>query len=187
MKQFHALRDERPEGEKWELIDGVPVMIPPPTLVHQRIAKALLLLLTTHLDEHHLGWQADLEIGVLIPNDAKFNPEPDITAIDEGVQPGQLYAERFYLVEEILSPNDQAKVLKAKLGFYQAHEHCLGVIFVRQDNMSAKVYARAWGWRARILDRAEARIDVPGIGDSGVLGDLYRNTPLAQAKEPKQN
>ena len=38
MEQFHAFRDERPKEEKWELIDGVPMMMPPPTLVHQRIA-----------------------------------------------------------------------------------------------------------------------------------------------------
>ena len=28
MKQFHAFRDERPKEEKWELIDGVPMMMP---------------------------------------------------------------------------------------------------------------------------------------------------------------
>ena len=39
MEQFHAFRDSRPEEEKWELIDGVPMMMPPPTLVHQRIAQ----------------------------------------------------------------------------------------------------------------------------------------------------
>lgn len=41
LEQFHTFRDERPEKEKWELIGGTPVMMPPPTLVHQRIAKNL--------------------------------------------------------------------------------------------------------------------------------------------------
>jgi hypothetical protein len=26
MRQFHALRDTRPDEEKWELIDGVPMI-----------------------------------------------------------------------------------------------------------------------------------------------------------------
>jgi len=41
MEQFHAFRDERPKEEKWELIDGVPMMMPPPTLMHQRISRNL--------------------------------------------------------------------------------------------------------------------------------------------------
>jgi Uma2 family endonuclease len=49
LERFHAFRDERPEEKKWELIDGVLVMMPPPTLVHQRIAKNLEALLTAAL------------------------------------------------------------------------------------------------------------------------------------------
>jgi Uma2 family endonuclease len=41
MEQFHAFRDERPKEEKWELIDGVPMMMPPPTVMHVRIARNL--------------------------------------------------------------------------------------------------------------------------------------------------
>ena len=51
MEQFHAFRDERPKEEKWELIDGVPIMMPPPTLVHQRIADNLNQLLNARLLE----------------------------------------------------------------------------------------------------------------------------------------
>jgi Uma2 family endonuclease len=45
MEQFHAFRDERPKEEKWELIDGVPVEMHRPTLLHQRIAANLQRLL----------------------------------------------------------------------------------------------------------------------------------------------
>ena len=40
MLQFHAFRDSRPEEEKWELIDGVPILPDRPTIMHQRIARA---------------------------------------------------------------------------------------------------------------------------------------------------
>ena len=42
---FHAFRDDRPKEEKWELIDGTPTMMPPPTVMHQRIARNLETML----------------------------------------------------------------------------------------------------------------------------------------------
>ena len=41
MERFHAFRDERPKEEEWELIDGVPIEMDCPTLLHQRIACEL--------------------------------------------------------------------------------------------------------------------------------------------------
>ena len=57
MEQFHAFRDSRPEEEKWELIDGVPMMMPPPTLVHQRIAANLDRLLNAHFERLKPEWR----------------------------------------------------------------------------------------------------------------------------------
>jgi Uma2 family endonuclease len=82
MRQFHAFRDERPKEEKWELIDGVPMMMPPPTLVHQRIARNLEALLNAHLLADKPEWQADREVGVWLKGNDKFNPAPDVTVSD---------------------------------------------------------------------------------------------------------
>jgi Uma2 family endonuclease len=100
---FHAFRESRPEEEKWELVDGVPMMMPPPTLVHQRIGRNLETLLNERLQHVKPEWQADREIGLLFPGDEKYNPQPDVTVIDAEIRLGQLYAERFYLVAEVLS------------------------------------------------------------------------------------
>ena len=35
VEEFFALIESRPEEERWQLIDGVAMMMPPPTLVHQ--------------------------------------------------------------------------------------------------------------------------------------------------------
>ena len=82
MRQFHAFRDERPKEEKWELIDGVPMMMPPPTLMHQRIARNLETLLNAHLQATKPEWQADREVGVWLKGDEKYNPEPDVIVIE---------------------------------------------------------------------------------------------------------
>ena len=176
MEQFHALRDERPKEEKWELIEGVPVMMPPPSLMHQSISQNLEYLLNRKLEDLGLPLRAHREIGVLLSNDDSYNPEPDVTVIDKEFAPDQLYAGKFYFVAEIVSPNDKERVLSAKLAFYQGHAHCLGVIFVRQDQIGATIYTRDCNWVAESLT-AQNRIEVPNIGDIGILADLYRNTP----------
>lgn len=188
LEQFHAFRDERPKEEKWELIDGVPMMMPPPTLMHQRISGNLEKLLNDRLALVRSDWRADREIGLLLPEDLRFNPEPDVTVIDTAIEFGQHYAERFYFVAEVLSESnrpetyggsDKPAPLAAKLAYYQAHEDCRGVLIVRQDRVAATLHGRGSdGWMIRELDKPADRIDIPGIGDIGSLGAVYRHTPL---------
>ena len=179
METFHGFRDDRPKEEKWELIDGRPVMMPPPSLIHQRISGNLEALINSRLSRIKPEWRADREIGLLIPQDQKFNPEPDVTVIDTEIGLNQLYAERFYFVAEVLSGSDRPWELKAKLEYYQKHEPCSGVLFVRQDQIVAELYLRKSNWNKSELDIPNARLDLPVIGDIGPLSDLYRFTPLA--------
>jgi len=180
MEQFHAFRDERPKEEKWELIDGVPMMMPPPTLMHQRIGRNLETLLNARLQQAKPEWQADREVGVWLKGDEKYNPEPDVTVIDAAIAIGQIYVQRFYLVAEILSENDKKAMLEAKLGYYQAHAHNRCILFVRQDRVGADQHDRQAGntWRRRHLVKPETAITCPDIGTIGRLGDLYKFTPL---------
>jgi Uma2 family endonuclease len=180
LDQFHAHRDSRPKEEKWELIDGAMTMMPPPSLTHQRISKSLLLLLTARLALIRPEWQADMEIGVLLPKDERYNPEPDVTVIDADFDPDRIYAERFYFVAEVHSPADKPRILDLKRAYYQAHEHCRGCIFVRQDRIEAEFVVRSTGgWTARTLTVPSDVVDIPDIGVIGSLGELYRYTHLA--------
>jgi Uma2 family endonuclease len=179
MEQFHAFRDERPKEEKWELIDGVPIMMPPPTLVHQRIADNLNQLLNERLREVKPEWRAVRDAGVWLKGDEKYNPEPDVTVIDAAVSLGQIYAQRFYFVSEVLSASDKKAVVAAKLRYYQDHEHNRCVLFVRQDRIGAEQHIRQGGaWRARRLSSATAKLSFPEVGIVGRLGDLCEATPL---------
>jgi|SRR5262245_22571428 Uma2 family endonuclease len=180
MEQFHAFRDERPKGEKWELIDGVPMMMPPPTLMHQRIARNLETLLNARLREVKPKWQADYEVGVWLKDDNKYNPEPDVTVIDTAFVVGQVYVKRFYFVAEVLSESDEKAVLDKKLRYYRRHEHNRCILLVRQDRVGAVQYDRQvrGGWHRRQLARPGSALTFPDIGPIGRLGELYRSTPL---------
>ena len=180
MEQFHAFRDSRPEEERWELIDGVPMMMPPPTLVHQRIAANLDRLLNAHFERLKPEWRSDREVGVLLKGDEKYNPEPDVTVIDSAIAVGQIYVERFYFVAEVMSESDKKGVLEAKLAYYKQHEHNRCVLFIRQGQVGAHQHDRQndGSWRQRRLKDPAASLAFPDIGSIGRLGDLYKYTPL---------
>lgn len=188
LEAFHAFRDERPKSEKWELIDGMPMMMPPPSLVHQRISKNIDAILTERLRETQPDWMADREIGVLLEGDTLYNPEPDVTVIDREIGLDQIYAELFYFVAEVLSSSDRPErragsdkpiVLATKIAYYQRHASCRGILIVRQDAVEADLHVREDGtWRTIELRTPTDRIVIPDIGDIGPLVDLYRDTPL---------
>jgi Uma2 family endonuclease len=154
-------------------------MMPPPTLVHQRIADNLNQLLNERLREVKPEWRAVRDAGVWLKGDEKYNPEPDVTVIDAAVSLGQIYAQRFYFVSEVLSASDKKAVVAAKLRYYQDHEHNRCVLFVRQDRIGAEQHIRQGGaWRARRLSSATAKLSFPEVGIVGRLGDLCEATPL---------
>jgi Uma2 family endonuclease len=49
---FREFQDHRPDHERWELIAGVPMMMSPPTIAHNRIAGNLERLLNEALERH---------------------------------------------------------------------------------------------------------------------------------------
>jgi len=49
--QFRSFQETRPDHERWELVKGVPVMMVPPTIAHQRIADNLTRLINDALAE----------------------------------------------------------------------------------------------------------------------------------------
>jgi len=134
-----------------------------------------------------LGWRADCEIGLKLPEDRKYNPEPDVTVIDRDSGLDQIYAERFYFVAEVLSEanrpehrdgSDQPQVLAVKLAWYKKHPHCRGVLFLEQRRVEGELHLRGKRWQKQQLTAPADRIVIPDIGDIGSLGALYRDTPL---------
>jgi Uma2 family endonuclease len=179
MATFQAFRDDRPKEEKWELIDGRPTMMAPPSRMHQRICDNIQSMLNEKLAYARSDWRADREIGLLLPGDTKYNPEPDVVVADTAITLGELYSERFYAVVEVLSPNDKDWVLDLKLQYYQSHALCTSILFIEQTRIACQLWRRVDGaWTNTDLSEPSERLDMPGIGDIGALAEAYRFTPL---------
>ncbi len=183
MALFEAWRNSRPDEERWQLIDGVPMMMPPPTLVHQKIASNLERALDDRVATLRNGMTVAREIGIKLPEVLDYLPEPDVAVIADGFAQDQVYADRFFLVAEVLSKNESTELIKAKLGFYKGHSANRCVLLIAQDRMHVTVHEHLGeaGWSTREISAPDAELSGPSIGAICRLADLYNRTPLSRA------
>ncbi len=180
LDQFGAFRDSRPPEEKWELIDGVPMMMPPPTIVHQIIARNLVRHLTDVLEIKNPAWLATHEVGVQLPGGVLYHPEPDVVVMDADVRAGQRYADTFYLVAEVLSDSDSPEPIAAKVAFYKSHPSNACVLLIGQESAGVEIHERGEDgtWSQRRIARPDDMLSIAALGQVCTLGQLYRGTPV---------
>jgi Uma2 family endonuclease len=157
------------------LIEGAPMMMTPPSRRHQRIASNLESLLNAALRRHSPLLAAYHDIGVIIVSSVPYDPEPDMAVIREGVNPDPRYADRFYLVAEVLSESDKGSI-ENKRDIYGAHPSCTCILLVRQDRLEITVERRTGsGWHVHVLLGAD-ELALPDFGLACLLSDVYRDT-----------
>ena len=187
VEAFRAFYQGRPDEERWELIDGVPMMMAPPTFVHQRIASNLERLLNDALETFDPARAAYQRGGLNLKRAvANYDPEPDVVVVDIVLAPDQHYADRFYLAAEVVSDSDR-KTLTGKREIYKLHQHCGCVLTVRQDRCHVRIDARtAAGWQVKLLSKPADVLALPDFGLRCRVGELYKGTPLAPRSARKR-
>jgi Uma2 family endonuclease len=175
--EFMAFYETRPKGEHWELIDGVAVMMAPPSYRHQRIASNLCALLNNAFATNGLDLFAYSDTGVRTPGVRNFQPEPDVVVVP-GTAGDELYSERFQLAAEVLSPSNTRAEIDLKLRRYREAPDNVYVVVIEPREFSVEVHARRADWKPMRLTKADDPIDMPEFGFSCRVADLYRGTPL---------
>jgi Uma2 family endonuclease len=178
---FRQFVEGRPDEEHWELIDGIAMMMTPPTFAHQRIASNLERLLLDAFERNALPLTAYQAIGVnLSPPAEDYDPEPDVVVVDSSTadMPGERYATRFYLAAEIVSPSDRP-IIESKRAIYQLHEACKCILTVQQERCEVRLDLRGpSGWTELLLSGPEQQLVLTDFGLTCKVADLYRGTPL---------
>ena len=177
-EEFHILMRTRPEEERWQLIDGVAVMMPPPTLRHQKIGANLLRLLSDALDKARPDLVALYESGLRIEGVPAFLPVPDLLVVDSPVGEGS-YAERFYLTAEVLSDSNTEEYISLKVQRYAQHPDNFYSLIISQREPCVEVWSRARDWKGIVLRSPDEALDLPEFGFRCLVRDLYRGTPPA--------
>jgi Uma2 family endonuclease len=183
--EFRSFQERRPDRERWELVAGVPMMMTPPTIAHNRIASNLERLLNDALVLHDPSRMAVQRPGIELGS-GDYKPEPDVGAIDADYDQNQRFVVRAYLLAEIVSGSDDAPVpgtqerwIDVKREIYLAHEACEALLIVQQGRIEAQLDIRTPnGWKSATISGASAEFNLPQFGLKCLLGELYAGTPL---------
>jgi len=192
--EFRAFQARRPDHERWELIAGVPSMVTPPTIGHNRIASNLERLLNDALDRHDptriavqrpgielVAAAIEREVG---PGD--YRPEPDVAVIDADFDQNQRFVSRAYLFAEVVSASDDIGVpgtarswIDVKRQIYRAHAPCQALLIIQQGAIEVGVEIRTTnGWSSATIHGAAAELNLSPFGLSCRLAALYDGTRL---------
>lgn len=180
VEEFLAFTDSRPDGEKWELIEGAAIINPSPTDFHQIIVLNIGSYLLQAKVNSGASWFPLLGVGTRVPISKNSLPQPDLMVKAELGADSPISDEALVLFEVLSKSNTKAdQAWRRKV--YASVPNCQHYVTVATKTAEIVVYDRSTGWQSRVVKGISASCDLPAIGVSLPLTDVYRWTPLAEA------
>jgi Uma2 family endonuclease len=179
VEEYFAFTDTRPDNEKWELIDGEPILNASPSGLHQTIVFNLAVILGSIQREKPQSWEASPGIGVRLSDTSL--PEPDLFIRPAGTARREPYSREtqdVLVACEILSPSTADRDLRWKRTAYTSLPSLTHYIVVAQDAVDVVVFARETGFAERHYRSLADTLELSALGISLPLSEIYRDTGL---------
>ena len=179
VEKFYAFTDTRPDNEKWELIDGEPILSASPSKLHQRIIKNLTFILARFEREREVSWEVLPGLGVRVSETNR--PEPDVLILPkygQSADPQGRDRGDVIVAFEVLSPSTEDRDLRWKRTAYTSLPSLTHYVVIAQDAVDIVVFAREAGFAERRLRSLAESLDPPALGISLPLAEIYRDTDL---------
>ena len=165
-----------PDEERWELLDGEPVLMAPQSERHQRILGNLLDVLRPRARDR--GCVALAGLGLLNDKVDDYAPIPDIVVRCGPMVEGG-YATDPVLVAEVLSPSTMRWDRGGKVEFYQSLASLQLILLVYQDEIRVEAWQRAGeDWSPLVRKSRCEVIALPELGGELAVADIYEGIPL---------
>lgn len=177
--EFYAFTDARPDNEKWELIDGEPVLNASPSRWHQRIIKNLTVILATQERKSGVSWEVLPGLGVRVSETNR--PEPDVLILPKhgrSADPQGRDRSDVFVAFEILSPSTTDRDLRWKRTAYTSLPSLTHYVVIAQDAVDIVVFARETGFAEQRLQSLDDSLELPALGISLLLAEIYRDIDL---------
>ena len=105
IEEFLAFTDTRPEEERWELIEGVPVLNPSPIDYHQIVVTNIVAFLVRWKIETKASWLPLIGTGTRVPVSVHSLPQPDVM-VKEQPPTGSPVSDDGLVLFEVLSKSN---------------------------------------------------------------------------------
>jgi Uma2 family endonuclease len=177
IRDFLAFTETRPKEERWELIEGLPVMSPSAVDYHQIIVGNLTGLLWQHQTSSGASWIV-LGGGVGTRSKATLNSLliPDVM-IKEQPGTGQSISDDCLVAIEVLSRSNSKRDQIWRQNFYMAVPNCAHYVTVAQKSREVIVHSRATAWLPAKFTALNESVQLQAIKAKLPMRQIYRNTP----------
>jgi Uma2 family endonuclease len=175
IEEFLAYTDTRPDGERWELIEGVAIMNPSPIDDHQVIVANLITALMLHRRQTGASWLPMPGIGTRVPVSPRSLPQPDVF-VKETPNAGLPTTEDALVLFEVLSRSNTKADQAWRRRVYASVPNCQHYVTVSLKAAEVVVYDRATGWNKRTFSSFHGTLDLPAIGFTMPIAEIYLDT-----------
>ena len=173
--EYRVWVEARPDAERWELLDGQPVLMAPASERHNLITFNLARGLAALAQA--IGCRVTQGTAVVNDFADDYAPVPDLVLrcgplLDDG------YARDPILVAEVLSPSTIVNDRGRKFEFYKGLQTLRMILLVYQNEARVEVWRRrdaAWDWE---VSGPDGLIDLPDLGGRIPISAVYDGVPL---------
>ena len=177
IEEFLAFMDSRPDGERWELIEGVAIMNASPTDWHQTICLNIGSELRAFKKASGALWTPILDIGTRVPASPRSLPRPDII-VKAGAMTGKAVSNDALVLIEVLSRSNSRIDRAWRKRVYASVANCEHYVTVSMKSAEAIRYDRADGWVGTTISGLKATLALPAIHVQLPMRDIYSFTPI---------
>jgi Uma2 family endonuclease len=179
VEEFLAFSATRPDEERWELIEGAAVMNPAPIEHHQVVVANIVTHLMVHKQQTCAKWLPMPGVGTRVPASPHSLPQPDVF-VKQGAATDRPVTEDALVLFEVLSRSNTRADQAWRRKVYASVPNCRHYVTVSLKAAEVDVFDRDSNWQQRTLKGLKQALDLPALGVSLRLVDIYRWTPLAQ-------
>jgi Uma2 family endonuclease len=184
IKEFLAFTATRPDGERWELIEGAAVLNPSPVRAHQLVCMNIGTFLMNHKHHTNAAWVPLLGVGTRVPISPKSLPQPDVY-VQEGPADDSPVTDDALVIFEVLSRSNTKADQAWRRRVYPSVLNCQHYVTVSLKSADVTLYSRTKGWSAKEHKSINDTLELEAIGVAMPLADIYRWTSLGLDK-PKR-
>jgi Uma2 family endonuclease len=177
IREFLAFTKTRPDEERWELIEGVPVLNASPIDYHQAIAGNILSFLLVWKANKHATWHPMMGIGTRVPASPNSLPQPDLFVM-AGQMTGRPDTNDALVIFEILSRSNTKADQEWRRRVYSSVPNCQHYVTVSMKTPDVTTFDLSTSWQPRPAKGLASSLDLSALGLSIPLADIYRYTPL---------
>jgi len=180
IEEFLAFTDTRPEEERWELIEGVPVLNPSPIDYHQIVVTNIVTYLARTKLDAGAPWLPLIGTGTRVPASIHNLPQPDVM-VKEHAPTGSPVSDDALVVFEVLSKSNTKADQAWRRRIYSSVPNCQHYVTVSLKAVEVVAYDRANNWKQRSIETLAGALELPALGVTIPVADIYRWTPLGQS------